>query len=74
MDPKAWIDALARDAHGCPHHILSCVLPAAVDQLKASDGTKTTDGLYAVFQIGGEGRKAYSEQTVKGFAEGSAAA
>ena len=40
-DPKAWIDAIAQEANGWPHHILSYVYPAAVNQLKVDDGTMT---------------------------------
>ena len=66
-DPKAWIDAIAKEAHGWPHHILSYVYPAAVDQLKVDDGIMTTDGLNVVLYVGREGRNAYYEQRMKGF-------
>ena len=66
-DPKAWIDAIAQEAHGWPHHILSYVYPAAVNQLRVDDGIMTTDGLNAVLKVGREGPNAYYEQRMNGF-------
>lgn len=66
-DPATWIDAIAKEAHGWPHHILSYVDPAAVDQLKADGGSMTAGGLRNVLQAGREIRSAYYEQRARDF-------
>ena len=68
-DPNVWIDAISQETSGWPHHILSYVDPAAVDQLKADGGSMTTDGLNAVLEVGREGCKAYYRERLYGFPE-----
>ena len=67
-DPTVWIDAIAKETHGWPHHILSYVEPAA-GQLKADDGTMTTDGLSTVLEAGRSARLAYYKERSYGFPE-----
>ena len=68
-DPTAWIDAIARESCGWPHHILSYVDPAAIDQLKADGGNMVMNGLNAVLEVGREGRNAYYKERAYGFPE-----
>lgn len=67
-DPTAWIDAIARDTHGWPHHILSYVEPA-VDQLDADNGVMTAEGLNTVLDAGRELRSEYYEGRAHKFDE-----
>ncbi len=67
-DPTAWIDAIAKETHGWPHHILSYVEPAA-GQLKADDGTMTTDGLSTILEAGRNARLAYYRERSYGLPE-----
>ena len=68
-DPTAWIDAIARESFGWPHHILSYIDPAAVDQLKADSGNMVMNGLNAVLEVGREGCNAYCKERAYGFPE-----
>ncbi len=43
-DPMPWIDAIARETHGWPQHIMAYVRPA-LKQLKSSGGEFTPEGL-----------------------------
>lgn len=63
--PTAWIDAIAKEAHGWPQHILSYVKPA-LDQLRADNGAMTTRGLSAVLEAGYARRAAYYKQRARG--------
>ena len=67
-EPTAWIDAIARETHGWPHHILSYVEPA-VDQLDADNGVMTTEGLKTVLDAGRELRSEYYERRAHNFDE-----
>lgn len=66
-DPSAWTDAIAREAHGWPQHILSYVDPTAVKQLNADGGSMTAGGLKTVLEVGQEIRSAYYEQRARDF-------
>lgn len=66
-DPAVWMDAIAREAHGWPQHILSYVDPAAVHQLKADGGSMTAGGLRNVLEAGQDIRSAYYEQRTRDF-------
>ena len=65
-DTTAWIDAIAKETHGWPQHILSYVDPA-LDQLNANKRTMTAEGLNAVLEAGRANRSAYYKQRVEGF-------
>jgi len=67
-DSTVWIDAIAKETHGWPHHILSYAEPAA-GQLKADDGIMTTEGLSAVLEAGRNARLAYYKERSYGFPE-----
>ena len=54
----AWIDAIAKETHGWPQHILSYIDPA-LDQLHADKGVMTADGLATVLEAGRALRTAY---------------
>jgi len=60
-DPATWVEGIAREAHGWPHHILSYVEPA-VEQLKADAGVMTPNGMSAVLEAGGKARLAYYQE------------
>ncbi len=65
-DPTSWIDAIAQETHGWPHHILSYVYPAA-KHLRAEDGIMVTEGLESVLESGRVGRRQYYRQRVDDF-------
>ncbi len=67
-DTTAWIDAIAKETHGWPQHILSYVEPA-LDQLHADKTVMTAEGLNAVLEAGRAGRTAYYKQRAEGFPE-----
>jgi hypothetical protein len=67
-DPTVWIDAISREAHGWPHHILSYVEPA-VDQLDTDNEAMTAEGLNTVLDAGRELRSEYYERRVHDFDE-----
>ena len=67
-DPTAWIDAIVKETHGWPQHILSYVKPA-LDQLRADKSVMTAEGLNAVLEVGREARSAYYKQRTQGFPE-----
>ena len=65
-DTTAWIDAIAKETHGWPQHILSYVEPV-LDQLHADKGAMTAEGLATVLEAGRVLRTAYYKQRVEGF-------
>ena len=66
-DPAAWIDAIARETHGWPQHIVSYVKPA-LKQLVTDEGAMTADGLNTVLEAGRNFRLAYYKNRARGFA------
>lgn len=67
-DLSGWIDAITRETHGWPHHILSYCQPAAA-QLKKDGGSMTADRLEAALEVDREGRRAYYDERVHEFLE-----
>ena len=65
-DTTAWIDAIAKETHGWPQHILSYVEPV-LDQLHADKRAMTAEGLATVLETGRVGRTAYYKQRAEGF-------
>jgi len=67
-DPGAWIDAIARETHGWPHHILSYGPPAAA-HLNQVGGAMTAGGLEVALEAGRAGRAAYYDERIDEFPE-----
>ena len=67
-DTTTWIDAIAKETHGWPQHILSYVKPA-LDQLHTDKRAMTAEGLATVLGGGRAGRTAYYKQRAEGFVE-----
>ena len=65
-DTTVWIDSVTQETHGWPQHILSYVKPA-LNQLHATKGEMTAEGLNAVLEAGRAGRDAYYKQRAQGF-------
>ncbi len=65
-DPAAWIDAIARETHGWPQHIVSYVKPA-LKQLVTDEGAMTADGLNTVLEAGRNFRLDYYERRADDF-------
>ncbi len=63
-DPAPWIDAIAKEAHGWPQHILSYMDPA-VAYLESNHRRMTDEGLRIVLEKGAEFRKNYYETRAK---------
>jgi len=57
-DPTLWIDAIAREAHGWPQHIISYVEPA-IDYLNSNNHQMTDEGLGFVLERGAESQQEY---------------
>ncbi len=57
-DATAWIDAIARETHGWPQHIIAFVEPAA-GVVRACHGQMTPDGLEAVLRQGQQRKEKY---------------
>jgi len=57
-DPTAWIDAIARETHGWPQHIVAYVDPA-IKYLENNNRQMTDEGLEFVLQRGAESRQEY---------------
>ena len=68
MDPAAWIDAITKETHGWPQHILSYVKPA-LDQLRADKSVMTAEGLNAVLEAGRVFRSEYYDRRAHDFEE-----
>ena len=64
--PTAWINAITRETHGWPQHILSYVKPA-LDQLHADKGVMTAEGLSVVLEAGRIFRSEYYEHRTQEF-------
>ncbi len=62
LDP--WIDAIVKETHGWPQHIISYVKPAA-SYLKSNNRQMTDDGLRIILEKGNEFRKIYYETRAK---------
>ncbi len=60
-DPALWIDAIAKECHGWPQHILSYMDPA-VAYLESNNRRMTDDGLNSVLEKGNEFRINYYRQ------------
>jgi len=67
-DPTPWIDAISKETHGWPHHILSYAAPAAAC-LRDHQGVMTPDGLEDVLTEGAEGKLEYYKERAYGFSE-----
>ena len=65
-DTTTWIDAIAKETHGWPQHILSYVKPA-LKQLRADKRAMTAEGLATVLETGRARRAAYYKQRAEGF-------
>ena len=65
-DPGPWIDAISKETHGWPQHIISYVKPAA-SYLKSNNRQMTDDGLRIILEKGNEFRKNYYETRAKEF-------
>ena len=65
-DLTTWMDAIARETHGWPQHILSYVEPA-LNQLRADKKVMTTEGLHAVLKAGRDSRSEYYEHRAHEF-------
>jgi len=57
-DPTIWINAIAREAHGWPQHIISYVEPA-IDYLNSNNHQMTDEGLGFVLERGAESQQEY---------------
>jgi len=64
-DPSRWIDAIAKQAHGWPQHIISYVKPA-VEYLCSNHHLMTDEGLEFIHEKGNEYREEYYQKRVKG--------
>ncbi len=64
LDP--WIDAIVKETHGWPQHIISYVKPA-VRYLKSNNRQMTDEGLRIVLEKGNESRINYYETRAKEF-------
>ncbi len=67
-DPENWINAIAKETHGWPHHIISYVDPA-VYNLRDNNGMMTEDGLEDILKAGQRGRLEYYKERAYGFPE-----
>ncbi len=67
-DPTPWIDAIAKECHGWPQHILSYINPA-VAYLESNNRRMTDDGLNSVLEKGNEFRINYYRQRAHGIKE-----
>ncbi len=65
-DPAPWIDAIVRETHGWPQHIMAYVWPA-LRQLKSTEGELTPEGLETVLKEGRKGRIEFYEARVDEF-------
>ncbi len=64
-NPDPWIDAIAKETHGWPQHIISYVKPA-VRYLKSNNRQMTDEGLRIVLEKGAEFRLQYYRQRARG--------
>ena len=65
-NPGPWIDAIAKETHGWPQHIISYIEPA-VRYLESHDHRMTDEGLRIVLEKGNKFRINYYETRVKEF-------
>jgi len=65
-DPDVWIDAITKETHGWPQHILSYMAPA-VKHLESNKRQMTDGGLKYVLEKGTEFRMQYYKQRARGF-------
>ena len=65
-DPAPWIDAIVRETHGWPQHIMAYVWPA-LRQLKSTEGELTPEGLETVLKEGRKGRIRFYEARAQDF-------
>ena len=64
-DPAPWIDAIARETHGWPQHIMAYSWPA-LKQLKSTGGELTPEGLKTILKEGRKGRIRFYEARTQG--------
>ena len=64
-DPMPWIDAIARETHGWPQHIMAYAWPA-LKQLKSTGGELTPEGLKTILKEGRRGRIRFYEARTQG--------
>ncbi len=57
-DSAPWVNAIAEQVHGWPHHIMSYVIPA-VEYLESNNGQMTAEGLEFVLASGHEFKLEY---------------
>lgn len=67
-DPTVWIDAIMRETHGWPQHVISYLKPA-VRRILADGGRMTPEGLADVLQAGDHERKSYYRLRTDAFNE-----
>ncbi len=67
-DPASWINAIVRETHGWPQHIMAYVWPA-LKQLELTDGELTPEGLKTVLKEGQKGRIRFYEARTRGIPE-----
>ncbi len=60
-DPTPWIDAIAEQVHGWPHHIMSYVAPA-IEYLESNNGRMTAEGLKFVLASGNKFKLEYYDE------------
>ncbi len=65
-DPAPWINAIVRETHGWPQHIMAYVWPA-LKQLKLTEGELTPEGLETVLKEGRKGRIRFYEARTQDF-------
>ncbi len=64
-NPDPWIDAIAKETHGWPQHIISYIEPA-VRYLESNNRQMTDEGLRIVLEKGAEFRLQYYRQRARG--------
>ncbi len=64
-NPDPWIDAIAKETHGWPQHIISYIEPA-VRYLESNNHQMTGEGLRIVLEKGAEFRLQYYRQRARG--------
>ena len=67
-DATPWIDAIAKETHGWPQHIIAFAEPAALI-VRSNHGQMTPDGLEAVLQQGQQRKENYYFARVQGISK-----
>jgi len=63
-DIQSWIDAISRETHGWPQHIMSYAQPAA-ELLKTHNGVATPEALEMVLERGRNKKRTYYNSRIK---------